>query len=405
MISFNRLEFRYPVTPQVKKKAWQAALTAFVILWMLSNGIFILMEQYFPLTDAKLPVNHMDLGIHQDLGRSNWSRLFLRPWYRWDTVHYLRIANEGYREENSVWPPVYPLLMRSISLFTHSNMLSGWLISAVSTLIAFYLLYLLIWQIWGKVDLAQQTLMFLIAFPASFFLLGVYTESLFLVLALVSLSAAVRQDWLLSGTVAAIAALTRLQGVFLVLPLVWIFYEQVMRGKRFDLNDSIRRGWPIALPALALGGFFLFVRFGLDFSWPWQTLSAGWDQKLAFPGGGIYGNLRGIILSESFTTWEVIHIIELIIYTWMIACLVHSIRHDPYSLSVYSIVYFVLLSVRVNQDGSMVSSIRYLLTIFPLFISEVRLLKNGTVRGLIWGVLILLQVITLTLFYHWSWVS
>jgi hypothetical protein len=118
--------------------------------------------------------------------------------------------------------------------------------------------------------------LFLLAYPASFFLNAVYSESLFLFLSLSMVFFALRRNFFLAGICAALASATRIAGVFLFVPLVVEFIQA--NGWR---SLFARRAWPLALaPAGALAffvyhwvafdDFFLYLRieglYGRDFN-------------------------------------------------------------------------------------------------------------------------------------------
>jgi hypothetical protein len=73
----------------------------------------------------------------------------LGPWQRFDTMHYLRIAREGYASEaDSVFPPLYPLGMRLVGFFFTgfltvgaSHLLGGLVLSNLACIGLFVLLY------------------------------------------------------------------------------------------------------------------------------------------------------------------------------------------------------------------------------------------------------------------------
>ena len=170
----------------------------------------------------------------------------------WDSVWYLSIAVAGYDdplvrsapvkldgEERELslsyaFMPLYPVLMRigatplqGIGLNPiAAAAVSGVLISVLGTLGA----ALAMW------DIARRSLgdrggvraaVYMLVFPTAFFLASVYSEGLFLGLALGSLALAQRRMWALAGLLAALAAFTRPLGVMLVLPLGWEYLQQV----------------------------------------------------------------------------------------------------------------------------------------------------------------------------------
>ena len=203
---------------------------------------------------------------------------FLNKQVSWDSEYYLSIAIAGYDDPraaviessdgrkyslNYAYFPLYPYLIRILTRPLSflgltpiaTATLAGVIISCVGTLFALL----------GLVELAGATLdavgqlraaFYLLAFPSSFFLLSVYTEGLFLALALWSLVFLRREQWLLSGTLAFFAALTRATGVFLLVPMLWGLLTSIE-----SRNFFVRTRWPdcvtvkritaVTLPAIA----------------------------------------------------------------------------------------------------------------------------------------------------------
>src|SRR5262249_29160432 len=85
----------------------------------------------------------------------------------------------------------------------------------------------------------------------SFILFAPYTESLFLLLSVASLLMARRRQWWLAGLAGGLAALTRQQGLFLIVPLAWEVWEN--SGRQWK---ALLRNWRgTASIAITLSGY------------------------------------------------------------------------------------------------------------------------------------------------------
>ena len=100
---------------------------------------------------------------------------FLYPWANFDGVHYLDIAGNGYGT-NGRFFPLYPILIRFYSkLFGASAafgtvyFFTGLLISNILFLASLFLLFKMIKEKYNEA-IALKTIVFLLVFPASFFL-------------------------------------------------------------------------------------------------------------------------------------------------------------------------------------------------------------------------------------------
>jgi Gpi18-like mannosyltransferase len=202
----------------------------------------------------------------------------LEVWARWDAEWYLLIAERGYRPEEHVrarpaepgartvayepadatgFFPLYPFLIRLLTLVGLPSLLAGVLVSNLALLGALWFLRDLASRDHGE-EAAGRAVWILLAFPTSFFLSAVYAESLMLLGLLGSLWAA-REDrpWL-AGLFGGLCVLSRPTGVLVLLPLL---DETALRRPRAQgLRGIARIAAPLALPLLALGGYMLYCR-------------------------------------------------------------------------------------------------------------------------------------------------
>lgn len=106
----------------------------------------------------------------------------------------MEIAAKGYREVTAVFFPLYPFLLRACGDTEFTRALAGVIISNVSFLLALYFLYRLT-RLDFPEDTAWSTVWIVAFFPTAAFFGAVYTESLFLLLLLLTFYAARRQNW------------------------------------------------------------------------------------------------------------------------------------------------------------------------------------------------------------------
>ncbi len=181
-------------------------------------------------------------------------------WERQDALWYLRIADAGYRTDDgsAAFFPLYPLVISVLALPLGGHPLAaGLLVSNAAFLGALIVLYLL-----GRSELdelrARRAVVYAAVFPAALFFLAPYSESLFLLLALVTFWGARRRRWWVAGLAGAGAALTRNVGVILALPIAIEAVQQwadsrpaahapngaQRRGAEVDAAGSARRDRP-----------------------------------------------------------------------------------------------------------------------------------------------------------------
>ena len=135
-------------------------------------------------------------------GLGGWAGTLVEPLRLWDGLWYKLIAEESYGEHLNTYPafwPLFPWLMNLGSdVFGVATETAGWMIANASFLVAFVLLYRLVLLDFDR-TVARRTIIALAVFPTSLFFSAVYTESLFLLLAVGALYAARRGSWFTAG--------------------------------------------------------------------------------------------------------------------------------------------------------------------------------------------------------------
>jgi mannosyltransferase PIG-V len=158
-------------------------------------------------------------------------RVVIAPWERWDAVYYAKIVRQGYRIDDGTaqFHPLLPLLAKP---FFWSPMLGLMLVSSIASLL-FVLLYFRL----ARLDIPnpETSTRLMLAFPASFVLFAPYTESLWLLFAILSFWYARKDKWWECGISGAMATLARQQGILLMLPLAYELW--IKPANRRDLRN------------------------------------------------------------------------------------------------------------------------------------------------------------------------
>jgi hypothetical protein len=273
---------------------------------------------------------------------------------RWDSEWYIDIAKNGYSYtgglSNIVFFPFYPALIKAFSFLTFGNLiLSGWIVSLLFLFLALIYFRKLVLEFHPNIDPAAAIVSLLI-FPTAFFFNAVYTESLFLFLSIASFYYSFRRNFLLGGLFGFLAALTRVTGVFLFIPLSWEFF-QAYRSKKVSLSSAF------ALLLVPMGTllFFLFhfLKFG-DF-FLWLKVEEAWGRNFSL-------NESHFILTDgpkiaNFSLDLFFVFFALIMTFWAFKKLRIS-----YGLYMISTILIALAS------GTTMSINRYILVLFPLYI-------------------------------------
>src|SRR5262249_55359864 len=139
---------------------------------------------------------------------------------RWDTIHYLDIAEHGYGGSGPskhllAFFPAYPWAVRCFSLLFQDYLISGLFVSRGASTIRALLLYRLALLDFPSA-VARRAAWFLLIFPTSYFLHFAYAESMFLALVLGSILAARTERWADCGITGALAGFARINGLVLI---------------------------------------------------------------------------------------------------------------------------------------------------------------------------------------------
>lgn len=188
-------------------------LLLFIIWRLLLFLIAFISPEIFPQFGARFPYFEERL-IATGLPHFIWS------FGNFDGVHYLGIAKDAYAYQyTQVFFPLYPILVKIVSLATFGNLvLAGLLVSNIAFLAALILFYKMIAKTYSQ-NIALWSVIFLLAFPTSFYFGAVYTEGLFFLLIISAFYLSGQKKYLAAAIVGSFASATRLIGVFLA-PLI-----------------------------------------------------------------------------------------------------------------------------------------------------------------------------------------
>lgn len=320
---------------------------------------------------------------------------FYLGWANFDGVHYINIAKNWY-VDNGRFLPFYPILLMLFSLFSKNIWILyfvGLLISNISFVLAIIFLTKLIdKKYWFK------TIIFILAFPTSFYLVSVYSESVFLLLSVLGFYYASRNKWDVVAILCLFSGVTRLVGIFLWIALLYDFFK----SKRTKISDYLF----LIIPPIGLLGYSIYNYYK-------------WGDWLYFVHAhGSLANSRSVSSIVLFpqTMYRYVKILftlPYIQYEWSIAllelaCFVFGLfciyllfkQKAKASYIIFALLCFFLPSL----SGSFSGLPRYLIPIFPFFISLAKL-ENKYFQSIYLIVGIVLQFILLSLLYRGYFVA
>ena len=304
----------------------------------------------------------------------------LTSWNRWDAGNFTRIAQYGYQTKyDTAFFPLFPWLIKSIAfLFGNNGYIAiGMILSNLALLGALFVLYQVAVDALGD-QVGRRTLLYLCIFPTAFFFFAAYNESLFLLLTASSFLAMRRQKWWLAGILGLFAALTRSAGIFLVIPYLyelWISRDSFM-GNDQSISRKLLGTLPRVLPVvlIPLGTLIYSLYCWKLFNNPiaFAAVQSHWDRYLTWPWVGIWTALREIFRIQHFGSFFEVHLLLDLAATIgfiVLAILGWRRLRMSYNIWIALLLFYMLISPAIAQHDTLVSNQRFVLEMFPAFIS------------------------------------
>ena len=284
------------------------------------------------------------------------------PWANLDGEHYISIAHTGYQYYDVAFFPFYPLVLRWFGGIRPEDLTTaGLLISHTCFFLGLLLFYKLLLP-FGR-DKAVWAILFLLAFPTSFFFAAVYSESLYFFLSIGCVYLLTQSRWLLAGVFGMLAGGTRLFGLFLAVPYLALLVKIRDKGKIY----------PYLFIALIPVGFLAYMAYLYTFNG--DPLSFFHIQP-AFGAGRTGGQL--ILLPQVLwrylkilSTWQVhefVYWIAVLELGTLIGSLVLLWVGFKKKINLSYLLYTAAIILLPTLTGTLSSLPRYALSAFPLFI-------------------------------------
>lgn len=344
----------------------------------------------------------------------------VEPLRLWDGLWYRLIAIEGYDydESTAAFWPLFPWLMNVGSAVSNlAPEVIGYLVANVCFVGALVVLYRLISLDFDR-EIARRTLVALACFPTAFFFSAVYTESLFLLLAVAALYAARQEQWFAAGLYGLLAALTRSQGVLILLPFAILFLQQ----NRLDIRRWLPNAVFALLPALGpvifgwqlkQAGYewltFIDVQeqWDRERAWPWETIRSAWTTA----DWGWVSDLAGdpswtTLTSSAFRTRVAdSDTFELVFTALFFAVALIGLRVLPLYHSAFVWPALLIPLFGPSPVHPLFSYPRFGLVLFPLFVVFALVFRDRRVSVPVLVVSLVLLVVFTAQFAQGYWVS
>jgi Gpi18-like mannosyltransferase len=331
--------------------------------------------------------------------RLNGFRGWMDTLTRWDTVHFLNIAQNGYSADGQdrillAFFPLYPWATRVLAFVVGNYLIGGLLVSTIASIAAALLLLRLVQQD-SSAKIAERAVWFLFIFPTSYFLHFAYTESLFIALTFGCILAARKKLWLVAGVLGALACLTRITGIILPPVLLAEAAQQYRQERRFDWGWL----WIGVVPAGLL--CYLIINWHVTGD-PLAFLAIQkeyWYKSLAPPWIGIKSTFDSMQWRPA-SELQVVGVQEILFIALGLVCTIYSWANLRLSYSVWMTGNWLIFT-----STSFVYSVpRYTLTLFPIYILFAQASEKPLVKSAItvWSLVYLALFTTLFVCGYWA---
>ena len=366
---------------------------AVLMTFVVTRVSIIVIAELASVTIAQRP------GLHV----SESTNPLLAAWGHWDSVHYLDIARRGYAGTDMAFFPLYPALIRFIGNLIGNDLIAGLIISNVALFFGLLFFYKLVEHQYTR-NVAQRAVFYISIFPTAVFFSAVYTESLFFALTVASFYYIREHRWVTAGIVGTFAALTRSEGVILVVPFAIEVFSAIRAGSFAQFASSPKR-----LAKVVVGIVAIPLGLGAYMSWLWvlngdplyfSHVQTHWNRHFAAPWVSATTAFEKVATAKSPLV-AANQTIEIFFTILMIGVLVAGLRRMRPSYSAY-----MALSILIPMStSSLMSMPRFALVLFPMFsllaVWGGRSWVNNTIVAFSLPLLGLFTV----LFADWYWVA
>jgi hypothetical protein len=327
---------------------------------------------------------------------------WLTLWNRWDAAHYMDLAENGYQSTGEprfliVFYPLFPWLTRVVALAFGNYIFSGLITAGVASVVAGLVLKKLTRLDYSEA-IARRAVWFMFIFPASYVLHVPYSESVLLALAIGSLLCARMDRWGLAGLLAALACLSRVNGLVLGPALL------VEAGGQYWATGRFRKEWLwIGLIGVGVAGY-LFLNYHVQGD-PFIFMKyrrEHWFQVLSWPWTGIAGKIDSATHPAGIAgePWVIITVQELVFILLGLGATVWSwIKLRP-SYAMWMTGNWMLFTSTTFLLGVP----RFTVVMFPLYILLSKLANNRTWFGALTVASLLYLALFTGLYVEGHWV-
>lgn len=356
-------------TAGLRRQAWTK-----ILVWLLVSRVLLLTAAYAFLV--------LKNGYTGGLARPLNEALHITGI---DAPSYLGIAENWYVTEGDprfhiVFLPFFPILIKVVHFFTNNYLAAGYAVANLCTAAFALVAYELASMDMDRKE-ALRVVKYMFIFPAAFFFLLPMTESLFLLLSLLSIYLARQKKWLFACLCAALAGFTRSPGVLLAVPIAIELWRDLAETYKSAHKQAFKRKLAAAAGCLAIVPLGLLAYLYINYAVYGNALQFSiyqrehWFQRQYLFFDTVRYQMEYAVGkfkegdSRSFLGLWLPNLIA--IFTTLYVMFKSARKLHP-SYTAYMIVYFVF----VTGPTWLLSAPRYLAAAFPLAFAVVLLTKD-----------------------------
>lgn len=291
----------------------------------------------------------------------------------WDAQHYLFLSEQGYKrgQISNAFSPLFPILVNFLTKIFNNSFISGLIISNLMSFLALFYFYKLVRMIYSE-KIAYQSLIFLLAFPTSFYFSLIYTESLFFLLVVLFFFFLYKKQFFYASFFALLMPLARQIGILIFFPfLTYYLFEE--KKLKFSSQLSVvskacfnKKTFLILTPILGFGLYFLYIFYAtgnalemfsaMNFFVSKHSVFYIFNPSLLF----------NIIFNANLALHGFINsILDRVFFILFLFLLFLIYKKTNITFFIYSLLMgFVFI-----LSGTFMSYTRHLLVVFPIFIA------------------------------------
>lgn len=304
---------------------------------------------------------------------------FLASWNRWDSQHYIDLAEKGYADciENGqhlflVFFPLCPWLLKIVHFVIRDWQVAFLVLSTFAYCVGAVFFFLCISEEYGK-KTAEKALILVSVWPFAFFFGGMMTESLFFATLSIGFYFIKKHNWFAVGLTGLFCSLCRVQGILLLGVAGVEFletYSPILMWKEKKIGQFFKEVFTkgICLLLIPVGNliyFYLNYKVeGNPFIFKKYQVEHWFHEVTTFNKG--FGDVwkyftdKGTTNSMKMSVW----LPEVFIVVLVIIVLFYALKTQPLKYTAYLWVYtMVCYGVTFLISGG-----RYMLCALPIFI-------------------------------------